>query len=165
MRVFDGRTFSRLGPRQLVILLVFPLVAACSAPAAQLTYLDLHATAVVSGCWPGNAPTPNPITVTPRVSTPTARGAQTPLPTTTPLPRCTPMPGAPTLAPYPTAISTPVPYPTQRPIIVNGGKAFVTVLELPFIHHVVIAAIPSESWVDEVLVWLDELIVRDDVFK
>ena len=156
MRAFDGRTFSRLRPRQLVILLAVALLAGCSTPAAQLPYRDLRATAVVTGCWPGNDPTPNPVTVTPRAPTSMVGGAQTPLPTTTPLPRCTPMPGAPTLAPYPTAVPTPVPYPTQRPIIVNGGNALVTALELPFIHHVDVAAHPSEGWAAVASVWPDD---------
>ncbi len=156
MHALDGRTLSRLSRCQLLILVVVPLLVACSRPAMQLTYRDLHATAVVTGCWPGNFPTPNPVTGTPRASMPTASGTRISLPTTTPLPRCTPMAGAPALAPYPTTAPTPVPHPTQRPIIINGGNALVTALELPTIHHVDVAAHPTEGWAAVASVWTDD---------
>ncbi len=142
--------------RLLLGLLFVGLLTGCSTPAMQLTYVDLQATAVVSGCWPGNHPTPNPITVTPISPTSTPGGTQTPLPTTTPYPRCTPAPGAPTLAPYPTQVPTPVPYPTQHPIIVNGGDELTTALEMPRLHHVDVAVHPSEGWAAVASVWPDD---------
>ncbi|MDQ5850611.1 MAG: hypothetical protein M3380_00810, partial [Chloroflexota bacterium] len=86
------------------------LLAGCSGPPLQITYVDLQATAAVTGCGPGNYPTPNPIVVVPREPTATPGGTTTPLPTTTPYPRYTPVPGEPALVPYPTQVPTPVPY-------------------------------------------------------
>jgi hypothetical protein len=137
-------------------MLALTLLAACAGPAMQLTYVDIQATAVSSGCWPGNYPTPNPVVVIPYGPTPTPGGTRTPLPTTTPYPRCTPAPGAPTLAPYPTAVPTPVPHPTQPRIIINGGNDRVTALEMPFLHHVEVAAHPSEGWAAVASVWFDD---------
>ncbi len=155
MRPITGRPAYRFLRHAVVIVLAL-MVVACSAPAAQPTYRDLQATAAVAGCWPGNAPTPRPVTTTPRGPTPTPGGTALALPTTTQFPRCTPVPGAPTLVPYPTAVPTPVPYPTQHPIILNGGDALVTAFELPFIHHVDVAAHPSEGWAAVASVWTDE---------
>jgi len=50
MRAILHRTLRRLRPRhQLVIVLAVALLAACSAPEAQITYRDVRATAVVTG--------------------------------------------------------------------------------------------------------------------
>ncbi len=80
-------------------LLCAALLAGCSAPTAQFTYVDLRATAAVTGCWPGNHPTPNPVTVTPAGSTATPTG--------------TTAPGAPTptVAPSLPPLATTTPYP------------------------------------------------------
>jgi hypothetical protein len=137
-------------------LLWSALLAGCSAPPIQITYVDLKATAAVTGCWPGNNPTPNPVVVTPNGPTPTTGGTLTPLPTTTSYPRCTPVPGAPTLIPYPTSVPTLVPYPTQKPLIVNGGDQLVTALDLPRLHHADVAVHPSEGWAAAASVWPDD---------
>ncbi|HSH78500.1 MAG TPA: sialidase family protein, partial [Herpetosiphonaceae bacterium] len=140
MRTIVHRTPRRLRPRHpLVIVLAFALLAACSAPGAQITYRDVRATAVVTGCWPGNYPTPNPV--------PVASGDPMP----TPYRPCASA-GAPVVAPYP----TPVPYPTQHPIIVNAGNDLVTALELPFLHHVDVAVHPSAGWAAVASVWTDD---------
>ncbi|MDQ5853494.1 MAG: glycoside hydrolase, partial [Chloroflexota bacterium] len=144
-------------PRRRVVWLPLyaVLLAGCTRP-VHLTYIDLRATAAVAGCWPGNYPTPNPVTATPHPRPPSPVETPPPLPTTTAFPRCTPVPGAPALAPYPTAVSTPVLYPTQRPIIINGGNERVTALELPFLHHVEVAVHPSAGWAAVASVWPDD---------
>ena len=116
------------------------LLAGCTDPELQITYVDRRATAAVAGCWPGNYPTPNPV--------PVASGSPTP----TPYPPCPSAPGAPVATPYP----TPVPYPTQHPIIVNAGNDLVTALELPFLHHVDVAVHPSAGWAAVASVWTDD---------
>src|SRR5688500_6625413 len=98
------RQVLRLSRCSVLAILLLP---ACRT--APLAHTDLRATAIVTGCWPGNYPTSNPITVTP--DRPGLADIAAPLPTTTAYPRCTPVPGAPTLAPIPTSIPTPVPYP------------------------------------------------------
>lgn len=135
--------------RGLVLLLLLGLVlVSCGDPLP--TYVELKQTAVASGCWPGNAPTPPPVTVTPvyvpttgtiNTTTPTA------LPTTTPLPRCTPAAGAPTLVPWPTALPTPVPLPTLGPGPIQGGSDTRELTRLPgLIDHIDIAVHPTQGW-------------------
>ena len=120
----------------------------CSCSAAEPTYADVRATAILSGCWPGNYPTPPALTVTPlATSYPDVHPrTSTALPTTTPLPRCTPVPGAPTLIPYPTPLATPVPYPTRPALLTQGGSAPQALLHMPRLHHVDIAVHPAAGW-------------------
>lgn len=133
----------------LIVLVCLALLTSCaSAP----TYADLKATAASSGCWPGNAPTPPAVTVTPARPGPTSTvlpgtPTATQFPTTTPYPRCTPVPGAPTLVPWPTALPTPVPHPTLEPEPILGGSDMRTLMQLPgIVHHLDIAVHPSQGW-------------------
>jgi len=172
-----------------IVLLLASVLAACAPPPP--TYADLKATAVHSGCWPGNYPTPPASTITPipelsrggpqrtttatvtqRVGDPTRtalptetpQATRTALPTTTPYPRCTPLPGEPTLVPYPTRIPRPATMPTQKPIIVEGGSDVRTLLELPVLHHADIAVHPSEGWAAAASVWPEPLLLRPLTF-
>ncbi len=138
--------------RSIHIVLALSVIALLTGCAGELTHADLKATAVITRCWPGNFPTPAPITVTPAlpVSTTTPEAGTptaTALPTTTPLPRCAPLPGQPTLIPYPTALPTPVSYPTDIPRPVRGGSDTRTIMDLPgVIHNIDIAVHPAYGW-------------------
>jgi hypothetical protein len=48
-----------------------------------------------------------------------------------------------------------MPYPTQQPIVVNGGNELTTALELPRLQHVDVAVHPSEGWAAIASVWPD----------
>ncbi len=156
MDAWHPGTLCRVRSSRGLCLLGLAMLASCSPPAAQVTYRDLRGTAVVSGCWPGNHPTPNPLTVTPRAPLSGPGIIGTPLPSTTPYPRCTQVPGDAPLLAYPTAVPTPVPYPTQHPIITNGGDALVTAFAVPRLHHVDVAAHPSQGWAAVAGVWIDD---------
>jgi hypothetical protein len=112
------------------------LLAGCAAPR---TYAGTLATAAASGCWPGDEPTPLPLTVTPfGGATATPFGARpaagthipTPLPTTTPYPRCTPGPNE-TARPWPTPLPTRPPFPTRAAVNQPGSTAMQTIMRLP----------------------------------
>jgi hypothetical protein len=154
----DGTKYMRRIP--ILILLVIPLLASCTPPPTQA---QAQATAVVAGCWPGNAATPRAVTVTPDlvVATPTSAalttsGPGTPTatrwptathaPTTTPYPRCTPGPDE-TLVPYPTPAPARSPYPTQEPKLRQGGSDEQTTIQLPGRTYALSLAVhPTEGW-------------------
>lgn len=124
-------------------LAVFALCAmALTGCGPSLTYADVVATAQVSGCWPGNRPPPDPVTVTPLGGasptptattppgvTPVALPTITSLPTTTAMPRCTPGPEE-TLEPFPTPFPTDAPNPTQLARESGGGSPLQTVFRV-----------------------------------
>ncbi|WP_129676646.1 hypothetical protein [Candidatus Chloroploca sp. Khr17] len=143
----QGRPQGALGGWWLVLLGSLLLgLTGCAVPP---TYADRRATAQVTGCWPDQAPTPPPVTVTPDHE-PLEAGAPDPfataLPTTTPYPRCDPGPGA-TLPPWPTPIPAPPPYPTMEARRWRHGSERQTTLQLPgMILDLDLATHPTEGW-------------------
>lgn len=126
-----------------VVLMLFMLaLASCAAP---LSYADVQATVVITGCWPDSYPTPRSVTVTPN-SDPTLSTTTTSLPTTTPYPRCPPPPGA-TAIPWPTAVPPRPPFATMEARQWAGGSWRQTTLHLPEkVLTLDLAAHPTEGW-------------------
>jgi hypothetical protein len=129
--------------RILLCLMVFLTTTGCAPP---LSYAEVAATAILTGCWPGRYPTPVAPRQTATLTNTLGTTTTVVLPTATPLPLCPPGAGE-AATPLPTPIPAPEPYPTMVAELPENTGGLETAFALPGrIYQLDLATHPTENW-------------------